>query len=207
MTCEGWFYFKGLSSFNQCLFSHGNDTGNGRSFTFSIASTTTTDIRTSTSPGSAYITGTTVTISTLSINTWYHIAFVYTAAAGSVQVFLNGISQGTSTGLNTSLFATTAPFRVGQLNDGGGVWFFNGYTNLCRVWKATRTALQITTNYCTELGATTNLEAEWTFNNTGNDNSGNSNTMSLVGSPTYVTQANSTCPLPAATLGNFLIFM
>jgi hypothetical protein len=139
-------------------------------------------------------------------NTWFHIAYVYTAASGKVEFFLNGVSQGSITSQPTSLFNGTDPTAIGtdsSLNDGST---FDGQISLARVWTTTRTGAQLLANYCNVLGSTTNLGAEYTLNNVLTDNSGNGNTLTNLNTATFTTDTPSTCAA-VATTGNFLAFM
>ena len=137
---------------------------------------------------------------TLSTSTWTHVACVYTASTGGVEFFVNGSSVGTATGLFTSIFDNTALFQLGRENTS---FYMDGYMNLWRVWNTTRTGTQINNEKCNVLGSTTNLSAEWTLDNTYNDNSGNSNTLTAVNSPVFVSATPSTCGVTLNTTNFF----
>lgn len=126
-----------------------------------------------TSPNSA---SSYVTIGQLTIGQWYHIAVIFTASSGGIEAVLNGVSQGTNTGLKTSTYNGTSPFALGARADGGAS-FMDGNISLARIWDTTRTVAQIKANMCSVLGSTTNLQGEWQLNNALTDNSGNSNTL------------------------------
>lgn len=138
-------------------------------------------------------------------STWYHIACVFTSASGKYELFLNGVSQGSDTSSLHSQNSNPATVTVGFDNQAGGApAYYDNQLTLMRVWTATRTGAQLSANYCTELGSTANLSAEWTFDNVYTDNSGNSNTLTGVGSPTFALDVPSTCTV---SKGNFLAFM
>lgn len=54
---------------------------------------------------------------TLTTATWFHVAAVYRASAGALDIYVNGIYIGTATGLQTSTFNSTAPFFIGGDTD------------------------------------------------------------------------------------------
>lgn len=74
------------------------------------------------------------------------------------------------------------------------------------MWNVKRTGAEILANMYTILGATTNLVAEWVLDNSYSDNSGNSLTLTGVGSPTFATD----CPeeeIETLSGGAFLLAM
>lgn len=140
-----------------------------------------------------------VNIGSQPTGTWIHYAWVYTTAGGgTLEAFIDNVSQGTATGAGASVFDSTALGKLGARKNGGGAAsnFVDGELQLGRFWKEARTATQLANNQCTELGSTTNLSAEWTLDNTTADNSGNSNTLTAVNTPTYTTDGPATCNIP-----------
>lgn len=137
---------------------------------------------------------------TLTTDTWFHIAVTIdvSAAANSKQVFyINGTSQ-TSSGANTgtgatSIFDSTAPFSIGQSIPVTGGYYSSMQASLVRVWNTIRSGTDINNNQCNVLGSTTNLQGEWTLDNTYNDNSGNSNDLTGYGTPSFPTDVPSIC--------------
>jgi hypothetical protein len=124
-----------------------------------------------------------VAVSRLATGEWHHIAFVYTLATTTQEIFLDGISLGSDTSSGT-VSNGADDFLLGQQSGGAG--YFNGQMCLTRFWTTARTAAQLVANWGTILGSTSGLSAEWTLDNTYNDNSGNSNTLTGQNSPTFV---------------------
>lgn len=146
---------------------------------------------------------------TPSTGTWYHIAFNYNTS-GTVQFAVNGSQQGSDqTGALTTRGdgSTTATYLGAYLNSGSPTLFLDGDISLARLWAETRTIANFNTNQCSVLGATTNLKAEWTLNDTLNDNSGNSNTLTNNNTATFTTALPSTCATvaPASSIESDLI--
>lgn len=122
--------------------------------------------------------------------TWYHVAVVKNGTQASF--YVDGVQQGSTGGtLNTNVCNGGAAAIVGDTTFTGAA--FDGKINLLRFWTVARTVTEINDNKCNVLGSTTNLSAEWTFNNVYTDNSGNSNTLTANNSPVFVTDTPSTC--------------
>lgn len=85
-------------------------------------------------------------------STWYHIAAVYTASAGSVSFYINGSQQGTTqTGLGTSIFDSSSTFYIGRY-DGGN--YFDGSVDEVGMWSRVLTSGEITSLYNGGVGFT-----------------------------------------------------
>jgi len=125
---------------------------------------------------------------TFATDTWYHVAFVYTAASAQIEFFVNAVSQGTVTQAGcTSLFNGTADFNVGAFNNGAAEWW-NGKLDEVRIWNTARTSSEISANYTRELAGTdSGLAAYYKFNNSYNDLTSNANHLSASGSPIFST--------------------
>lgn len=147
-------------------------------------------------------------LSTLSASTWYHVAWVFTAASTKYELFLNFVSQGTNTTFPGAPNSNSALFTLGADNGGGGgpEGYFMGNIGLFRAWSSARTASQLSTNACIELGSTTNLSAEWTLNGVYTDNSGNGNTLTPTNSPVFQTDVTSFCPVTPVSKSGLLNF-
>ncbi len=142
--------------------------------------------------------GTNVTSATiqydLATSTWYHLAFIYTAASGTVSVYVATTSDsshalvGTSSGFTTSLKDTVSEFQIGSSDGSGNAVYLDGIIDEVRVWSKTKSKLELDTDYTTELtGSETNLEAYWNFNNTLNDATINGNNLTNNNGATFVT--------------------
>jgi hypothetical protein len=138
---------------------------------------------------------------TLTSGTWFHVAVtcdVSAAAASKLQWYFDGVSAGSGTGTNTgtgatSIYDSTAAFRIGQADPVTANYYPDAQFSLVRLWSTIRSGTDITDNICEVLGSTADLRGEWTLDNTYNDNSGNSNTLSGVNTPTFVSDVPSTC--------------
>ena len=134
---------------------------------------------------------------TLSTGTWYHVAFSWDASASTGEFFLNGASLGTDTKTKTSFKDPgNSTFGIGATT--GTTQEFDGRVSLFRVWTATRTATQINDNKCLVLGATASLIAEWTLDNTLNDNSGSGFTLTNNNLATFAVDVPGVCGAAAS---------
>lgn len=78
-----------------------------------------------------------------SLDTWYHIAFVYDALAGSVDFYVNGTQQGIQqTGLPTSIFDSDTKLQVGKWPDDVN-YPFNGYMDDIVLFNRVLTAQEV----------------------------------------------------------------
>lgn len=135
------------------------------------------------------------------INTgvWWHVAFTYTASTGAIKIYLNGIEQ--TLELNTT--AATAinnnadPFLIGSVASGGN--YFDGLVRRVRVFSDVRTAVEIQMGAINSSVSDANLEGEWDLNNSYSDTSGNSNTLTATGSPSFSTDI----PIEIISIGNY----
>lgn len=119
---------------------------------------------------------------------WVHLAFVYTAAAGTLDVYVNGVNVGQMTSLPTSIFNSTAEFHVGDAGSLGGS--YDGSMDDVRAWNTARTAAQIYQNFERQLvGNESGLQGYWKFNNSYADATANANTLTASSSPTFMPDA------------------
>ena len=122
--------------------------------------------------------------------TYGHYGVSWDASDSQAEFFENGVSLGTSTGAVTALSNTTALFAIGASFDGAGAaeGFADGIVDDPRIWNAERTAAQILNNRLTELdGAEAGLQGYWELDATESDQTANANNLTLVNTPSYVT--------------------
>jgi len=117
---------------------------NQRSYTFSYYPNTTI-FRMYNSSNGINVSNADISYS-LSTGTWYHVVGVYDASAGSIQVYVNGSSVSTATGLNTSIYNSSAPFHVGYIAD-LGTSYWDGIIDELSIWNTTLSGSDITSLY------------------------------------------------------------
>lgn len=82
---------------------------------------------------------------TLSNATWYMITYVFDDTANSCEVFVNGSSIGTISGLTSAVTDSGQEFRLGYSNGGAGLW--DGMFDEIGVWNRKLTGAEVTSLY------------------------------------------------------------
>lgn len=128
---------------------------------------------------------------TPTVDTWYHIALRYTVVgAANAQFYVDGVAVGADHDVaDWAPFDSTAKFVIGATESGSGyASLLNAKVEDVRVWNDARTALEISTNYQTELvGNEANLVAYWKLNNSYSDLTANANHLTPSGAPSFST--------------------
>ena len=136
---------------------------------------------------------------------WVHIALVFTASLGKIEVFTANVSRGTNTSARTSIFAGTADFVIGAAAEGASS-FVDGCMDEVRIWNTARSAAQISANYQTQLvGNEAGLVGYWKFNNDYTSATPNGNNLTASNSSVFSTSV----PFAGSNdnKGNFLSFL
>lgn len=132
--------------------------------------------------------GNTTSSAVLSTGTWYHIG-VYFNGTGT-KLYING---GTAETLaNANISNPNGTLYLSRKATGASD-YFDGTMSLLRIWNTERTQANFADNMCNVLGATTNLQVEYTLNDTYADNLGVGGTISPSGSPVFATDVPSVC--------------
>lgn len=187
LTVEAWIKIESIAGSAFYIVSKWLSTGNQRSYIFRVQPTTldflvSADGATNDNKSVSW---------TPSLGVWYHVAVSWTAATSVSKFYVDGVQQGADqTGTRTAIFDSTDKLYVGAFEAGATI---DGRVGLERVWAEARTGTQINDNKCAILGSTTNLKAEWTFDNVLTDNSGNSNTLTAIASPVFSADVTAAC--------------
>lgn len=194
-TIEVWARASSLpaSGANHALVGKWLTSGDQRSYVFRLNNTSGTYTLQMVTDADGAAGGSTIVSSsslTVSTGTWYH--FSAAVSSGTVTFYQDGVSVGGGGGLATPLSGSAGVAVGAERIDGTDGW--DGYISLVRMWKGeARSITDIANNRCSVLGATTNLSAEWTLNDTYADNSGNGFTLTGLNSPTFVSSVPSVC--------------
>lgn len=133
---------------------------------------------------------------TLPVGAWTHVAIATTianAASSRSRLYINGLDQGNGTGANggsgvASIYNGTASFNIGSYSNPS--LYFDGLIKHVRVFNDVRTQTEIVSDALATTVSNANLVGEWALNNSYADTSGNSNTLTGSGSPTFRKWAN-----------------
>lgn len=127
---------------------------------------------------------------TLDNGTWYHIAAVYDGSNTQVELYVNGVSQGTKGSNPATIKNSSTAFTFGADFDTSGnpTNFFDGLIDDVRAWSDVRTSTEISDNYQTELvGNEEGLVGYWKLENNALDETTNNNDLTNNNSVTYST--------------------
>ncbi len=139
--------------------------------------------------------GSTSSNSSISVNTWTHIALTHNNSTNTTKFYINGLLDATSTSLSKNLAGNSSNAYIGWDGQQGDK-FFTGKIDEIRFWDDIRTQTEIKANMHTELsGSESNLVAYYNFNdgsgNTLTDLTSNSNngTMTNMANDDWVSNA------------------
>ena len=95
--------------------------------------------------------------SSLSLDTWYHVAYSYSRANGALSIHLNGQLDGNT---SSSSLITGGGNRIGlgaRIDNGNVSGFFNGSIDEARIWNVQRTTQEINSNKSSTQSQNSNL--------------------------------------------------
>ena len=102
--------------------------------------------------------------SSISLNTWSHIAITHDNSTNNTKFYINGSLDASVTSLSKSVSGNSSNVYVGWDGQQGDK-FFTGKIDEIRIWNNIRTQVQIQDNIYTELvGTESNLVAYYNFN-------------------------------------------
>ena len=124
---------------------------------------------------------------TLQTGVWTHVAAVWDASQSEVEYYVNGLSVGTVSGSQTSIYQSNGDFEIGS-NTVNSL-YFDGLIDEVRVWNDIRTAQEIQDNLGKELvGNEANLQGYWKLNNNYTDSTSNGNNLTASSSPVFTVE-------------------
>jgi len=81
-------------------------------------------------------------------NTWYQVVGVWTnVVSNSIELYINGVSQGSNSHSFTSIKNTTSPLYVGSFNGGQFSQWLNGSAGIVRIYNKALTGSEVLQNY------------------------------------------------------------
>ena len=103
------------------------------------------------SDGSTYTQRNSTTV--VALNTWYHVAAVYNAAARTLDIYINGVlDNGLLTGVATVPAAIAIPNLPMTIGKRSGGFYFNGMIDNLRVYNRVLSAAELQTDMNTPVG-------------------------------------------------------
>ena len=130
-TVEFWVYPISGGPTDQIIFTNYNLPGGAQAGTVIVSNRGVRDGFSNSASVAAY---------PLPLNTWTHVAVVYTSTPATFRLFYNGIQQGGSiTSLNAMSASSSTVFLGGSPGDNNyGNWWFRGYLDEIRITAAAR---------------------------------------------------------------------
>jgi len=193
-TFEAWIKLEQLPSTaggGFMILSKTKDAGVQRSYGLTI--TTADKLRVNYSSNGNYTAGNNEVIDSTAamfvsgnVGTWVHVAVSVDISAKTAIMYKNGLSVGTTEFQSggTTIYNSTAQFEIGNDSEDNGQ-LYDGLIKDVRVFSDIRTQGEIIADAYVENVTDANLEGEWNFNNAYTDSSGNGNTLTASGSPTF----------------------
>jgi hypothetical protein len=127
---------------------------------------------------------------------WYHLVGTWNNSTFAENLYQNGTNIGSCTGTQPIISGRADEFDVGAFYANPGHEFYlNGLMRDARVWSKELSPTEVSNLYnapCTV--SNSNLVSWWKFAGNANDSIG-SNNLTVVNSPTYVTDAAYSCSL------------
>jgi hypothetical protein len=144
-TVEVWVNHTVITGASRCIISKTNG-GNAADWGYGIRTTSSGTTYMEVGNGSTSITSPS---STLSTGIWYQLVGVWTnVASNSIEFYVNGISQGSSSHSFASIKDTTRPVSFGSFDGGAtfGQWV-NGRMGIVRFYNKALTSAEVLSNY------------------------------------------------------------
>jgi hypothetical protein len=146
-TLEAWVYYSVLTGSQRTFISKTNNGGGAADWSYGF--------RTNGATGGTYLevgngTATTVISPSYYVSTgqWYHIVGVWTnVASNSIELYINGVSQGSNSHSFTSVKNSTNPLYLGSYNGGEYPQWFDGRMSAVRYYNTALTAEEVTQNF------------------------------------------------------------
>jgi len=88
--------------------------------------------------------GSALSTDTLSAATWYHVAGTLNQTTDKIQVYIDGLANGSTASYTTDIYDNAKKFLISAMDDSGGVaQFFDGLIDEVIVWNTCLTAGEV----------------------------------------------------------------
>jgi hypothetical protein len=144
-TLEVWIYYSTITGSTRTVISKTNG-GNTADWGYGIRTLANGSTYMEVGNGTTAVTSPSFTAST---GQWYHIVGVWTnVASNSIELYVNGVSQGSTSHSFASVKNTTRPLYIGSFDGGGafGQWV-NGRIGIVRYYSSALTSAEVLVNY------------------------------------------------------------
>jgi hypothetical protein len=144
-TVETWVNATTLTGSSRVILGKFNNGGASQHVSYAIRSLATGVTRFEVGNGTSTVNSPTFTLST---NTWYQIVGVWTnVASNSIELYVNGVSQGSNAHAFASILNSTNPLYLGSYNGGEYPQWWDGRIGIVRMYSRALNSSQISQNY------------------------------------------------------------
>jgi hypothetical protein len=144
-TLEAWVYYSVIAGSTRTFISKTDNGGGSADWSYGLRTLATGVTRFEVGNGTISVNSPTFTVTT---GIWYHIVGVWTnVASNSIELYVNGTSQGSNSHSFTSIKNSTNPLYLGSYNGGEFSQWFNGRMGIVRYYSAALSAAQVLQNY------------------------------------------------------------
>ena len=147
-TLEAWVYYSAVTGSTRTVVSKTDNAGLASSWSYGFRTQPNGAI------GEVYLevgngtTSVTTPRYNVSAGQWYQIVGVWTnVASNSIELYVNGVSQGSNSHSFTSVKNSSNPLYLGNYNGGEYSQWFNGRMGIVRYYNAALTASQVLQNF------------------------------------------------------------
>ena len=144
-TVETWVNATTLLGSSRVILGKFNNGGASQHVSYALRTAATGVTRFEVGNGTTALNSPTFTIST---GTWYQIVGVWTnVAANSIELYVNGSTQGSSSHVFTSLLNSTNPLYLGSYNGGEYPQWWNGSIGIARIYNKALSSAEVLQNW------------------------------------------------------------
>jgi hypothetical protein len=144
-SLETWVYYSVITGSTRTFVSKTNNGGLAANWSYGMRTLATGATYFEVGNGTTSVSSPTYTVTT---GTWYQIVGVWTnVASNSIELYINGASQGSNAHAFASVNNSTNPLYLGSYNGGEFSQWFNGRIGITRYYNTALTASQVLQNY------------------------------------------------------------
>lgn len=144
-TVEAWVYYTTITGSTRTVLAKTDNGGTSAVWSYGIRTLANGSTYLDVGNGTTNVNSPTYTVTT---GTWYQIVGVWTnGGTKTAGLYINGVSQGTTTHTFTSVKNSVNPLYLGSYNGGEYAQWFSGREGIVRYYNTALTAAQVLQNY------------------------------------------------------------
>jgi hypothetical protein len=144
-TLEVWVYYSVIAGNQRTFISKTNNGGGASDWSYGLRTNIAGDTYLEVGNGTTSVTSPSFTVSA---NTWYQVVGVWTnVASNSIELYINGTSQGSNSHSFASILNSTNPLYLGNYNGNEYPQQFNGRMGVVRMYSRALSSSQVQQNF------------------------------------------------------------